>query len=188
HLAVATELNSDRYTLWHKNLPTKDLIYQTYYPHKSLQEMDRVTTFDLNCYLPGDILVKVDRATMAHSLESRSPFLDVDLVEFVLNLPWSLRFQESNHKYLLRQSCGKLWPYQIYKRPKQGFGAPIWNWIKRPDVQSLLQKVTDLNSPLSHLLPGLRGNANKLAPQQQWTILCLGLWIDKRSACINTLP
>lgn len=188
HLAVATELNCDRHALWQKNLQTKYSIQQTYCPHENLQDMDRVTSFDLDCYLSGDILVKVDRATMAHGLESRSPFLDVDLVEFVLNLPWALRFQEANRKFLLRQSCGKLWPYQLHERHKQGFGAPIWNWIKRPDVQSLLRKATDLNGPLSHLLPGLRVTVNKLSPQQQWTILCLGLWMDKRSECIKTPP
>ena len=48
--------------------------------------------FDVACYLPGDILVKVDRAAMAHGLETRSPFLDVELAEFVLGLPWQMRF------------------------------------------------------------------------------------------------
>jgi len=54
--------------------------------------MDGATAFDVSCYLPGDILCKVDRAAMANGLETRSPFLDVDLAEFVLGLPWQLRF------------------------------------------------------------------------------------------------
>ena len=102
----------------------------------SLSGMDPVTDFDLRCYLAGDILVKVDRAAMANSLESRAPFLDVDLVEFVLSLPSTLRFDGSTLKPIMRKACEDLWPPAIRKRSKQGFGAPIEHWLRRPDVSA----------------------------------------------------
>jgi asparagine synthase (glutamine-hydrolysing) len=187
HLAYATGLKNDRSLLWNKQLNTQQSIEHYYYPQESLQKMDRVTDFDLQCYLTGDILVKVDRASMAHGLESRSPFLDVDLVEFVLGLPWQLRFQDSNRKHLLKQACQHLWPQSIHNRTKQGFGAPIWQWIERPDVQLLLTKVCQSNQALIHLLPNLKTALPFFSPQQKWTILCLGLWLEQHSECLNHL-
>ena len=84
-------------------------------PRDCVVGMDRATSFDVACYLPGDILTKVDRAAMAHGLETRSPFLDVELAEFVLGLPWQVRFARgpSGLKHLLRQACQDLWPASI---------------------------------------------------------------------------
>ena len=73
-------------------------------PPASVRGMDHVFSFDFRQYLPGDILVKVDRAAMAHGLEVRAPFLDVELAEFVLRLPWTLRFKNNEAKYLLKKA------------------------------------------------------------------------------------
>src|SRR5207247_6236169 len=133
HLAGSTTVNASRAGLWRKTeLPQAHQALKAFYkPGGELQGFDRATDFDIRCYLPGDILVKVDRAAMAHGLETRAPFLDVDLVEFVLNLPARLRFKGDSLKYFLRQACDDLWPESVRARPKQGFGAPIWSWMKR---------------------------------------------------------
>jgi len=189
HLALATGLKADRSALWNGRAPqdTEAAIRQAYCPDPDVQGMDRATDFDVRCYLPGDILVKVDRAAMAHGLETRAPFLDVDLVEYVWGLPWHVRFREGTLKYLLREACDKLWPEDVRNRSKQGFGAPVGSWIQRPDVQSLMKRVCAPNSPLMAVLPGARSALPGLNPQLSWSILCLGLWLEKRSECLNSL-
>jgi asparagine synthase (glutamine-hydrolysing) len=182
HLAFVTELKHDRSMLWKRDTPreTEAVLRSVYYPDLHIRDVDRATDFDVRCYLPGDILVKVDRAALAHGLETRAPFLDVDLVEFTLSLPWRLRFQDGRLKHLLRAACGDLWPAAVRGRSKQGFGAPIWRWVQRTDVQRHWQRVCAPGSPLSHLLPGLRSAQTSFKPQQVWTLLCLGLWLEKR--------
>ncbi len=123
HLLHSTHALADRAALWGgRQPPSAQQITGRY--GSELCGIDSVVSFDCHCYLPGDILVKVDRAAMAHGLETRAPFLDVDLAEFVLGLPATLRFRDPRLKGLLRAACGHLWPEPIRKRSKQGFGAP----------------------------------------------------------------
>ncbi len=187
HLAFASDLKRDRRAWWQadRSSTTEALVRHTYYPDSRLHGLDRATDFDVRCYLPGDILVKVDRAALAHGLESRAPFLDVDLVEFVLNLPAPVRFHGGQLKYLLHAACGDLWPPPVRQRPKQGFGAPVERWVQLMDVQQHWQRVCAANSPLVHLLPGLPVIQTTLKPQQVWTLLCLGLWLEKRPECLR---
>ena len=155
-----------------------------YRPCDDVEGIDRAVDFDLRCYLPGDIFVKVDRAAMAHGLETRSPFMDVDLVEFVLSLPSALRFRrDGDLKGLMRQSCGDLWPHSIRAREKQGFGAPIEAWLRRSDTQAILSRVFQRDSELLSLIPAaaqLRSHSHR-RPQMLWNLLCLGLWLERRS-------
>lgn len=139
--------------------------------------MDRITDFDVNCYLPGDILVKVYRAAMANGLEVRAPFLDVDLVEFVIGLPWRLRFRNGELKYLLKRACGDLWTEPVRRGRKQGFGAPIRSWLMREDVRRHCERVLGKTSWLSESFPGCCKPAAN--PQHRWNALCLGLWQEK---------
>jgi asparagine synthase (glutamine-hydrolysing) len=87
---------------------------------------------DLKLYLQDDILVKVDRASMACSLEVRAPFLDHELVEFIMNLPASLKLRPFTTKYMLKKAMKKFLPKEIIQRSKKGFGVPIAKWIKGP--------------------------------------------------------
>jgi len=186
HLAGSTMMSLDRAALWRTN-GTPDggePLRQAFEPGPEIAGLDRATDFDVRCYLPGDILVKVDRAAMAHSLESRAPFLDVDLVEFTLSLPAQLRFKDNQLKGLLRRSCTELWPEALRHRPKQGFGAPIRNWLRRPDVRAKLARVCSPGHPLATLLPGVTGMSHR-NPQLSWTVLCLGLWLEKHPACLS---
>jgi asparagine synthase (glutamine-hydrolysing) len=191
HVGNATHVLFDRSTLWgHRPAPAAaHSLCESHPPPPGATRMDAATAFDVSCYLPGDILVKVDRAAMAHGLETRSPFLDVELAEFVLGLPWQLRFASpaSGLKHLLRSACQDLWPDSVRSRGKQGFGAPVPHWLRQPQVGAMWDRVTRPNSPLTFLLPGLTNLIPDLRPQRKWTLLCLGLWLERNEACLAGL-
>jgi asparagine synthase (glutamine-hydrolysing) len=94
-----------------------------------VEEMARI---DLLTYLPDDILVKVDRASMAVSLETRAPLLDYRVIEFGARLPYSLRLQGREGKWILRRLLDRYVPRELTERPKMGFGIPLDGWLRGP--------------------------------------------------------
>ncbi|MBN2449212.1 MAG: asparagine synthase (glutamine-hydrolyzing) [Lentisphaeria bacterium] len=92
--------------------------------------VDRTIQFYIKLYLQDDILTKVDRASMAHALEVRSPYLDPDLVDFVRRLPTSGKYHRGRTKVLLRQALEPVLPRAILRRPKKGFGLPLTRWFR----------------------------------------------------------
>jgi asparagine synthase (glutamine-hydrolysing) len=149
-----------------------------YRPSPQTIGLNRAFYFDLTSFLPGDILVKVDRAAMAHGLETRAPFLDRDLVEFALTIPEELKVRGAETKIVLREACRRFWPEALWNRPKQGFGSPIERWLKLPSMQPLLDRVFRRGSPLRTLLPGISDSARHGVNYRTWTLLTLGLWLE----------
>lgn len=100
--------------------------------------MERILGGDMATYLSDDILVKVDRMTMANSLEARAPLLDHQLFEFVARLPYALKRHGGVGKVLLRRVAAQLLPAEVLDKPKQGFAIPIAHWL-RTDLRELMR-------------------------------------------------
>jgi asparagine synthase (glutamine-hydrolysing) len=161
---------------------------------RSDARLDSLLYIDSKTYLPGDILTKVDRMSMAVSLEARVPLLDHKLIEFVTRIPASMKLAGFETKHLFKQAIGDLVPAEIINRPKQGFGVPIQQWIN----QQLRQRIRDtLNDPRT-LQRGYvtRSHVELLLDEHErgrrdhamalWSLLMLELWhrqyVDRSSA------
>jgi asparagine synthase (glutamine-hydrolysing) len=92
--------------------------------------MDEITHVDIQTYLPEDLLVKVDRASMAHSLEVRSPFLDHEFVAFASSVPAKYKWRRGDKKWLLKRAFSDILPDEVLTREKQGFGVPVNEWFR----------------------------------------------------------
>lgn len=111
--------------------------------------LDRTLYTDLHNYLPGDLLVKADRMTMAASLEGRSPFLDHEIVEWSARLPDSLKVRGRSGKYLLKKAFAKYLPENVKSHGKQGFGIPLAAWFRGPLADWSRGLLLGRESPLS---------------------------------------
>jgi asparagine synthase (glutamine-hydrolysing) len=109
--------------------------------------LDRAMYVDLKTWLPDDILVKVDRSTMAHGLEARAPFLDYRLVEFAASLPVSLKIRGLQKKYLLKKAYKKHLPAEVLRQKKRGFNAPVSHWITG-FIKPYYEDMMDSGNPL----------------------------------------
>jgi asparagine synthase (glutamine-hydrolysing) len=150
----------------------------------SRNTIDRMLRADLLTYLPEDLLVKTDRATMANSLEARAPLLDHLLIEFAARLPVDRKISGTTTKVLLRAVAKRLMPAELVDRPKMGFGVPVGDWFRgklgdefrqlvlSPDAASrdhIDQTVAaDL---LAEHVAGQAAHAHRL-----WTLLMFELW------------
>ena len=97
-----------------------------------IDDLSRFMHFDLTRYLPGDLLTKVDRASMAVSLEAREPFLDHKLAALAAALPLDWKFRQGRNKYVLRRLLDRHFPPGLFDRPKHGFSAPVGKWLRGP--------------------------------------------------------
>ncbi len=148
--------------------------------------MDRTLYADIHSYLPGDLLVKADRMTMAHSLEGRSPFLDHELAAWAARLPENMKVRGRQGKYLLRKAFAGDLPPRLHTRGKQGFGVPLGDWFRGPlaewarDVilapQSQLDQWFESHPRQQLLEEHAAGRANH--GKRIYALLVLGLWAE----------
>jgi asparagine synthase (glutamine-hydrolysing) len=96
----------------------------------ALPPHSRMMRFDFETYLPEDVLTKVDRMSMAHSIESRVPLLDNEVIEFAATLPSSVKIVNGRRKHVLKEAASRLLPPEILDRKKQGFGVPLGVWFR----------------------------------------------------------
>lgn len=113
-------------------LPDYPLTESMYAAPEDLNFAEKMMYWDALSYLPNDILVKVDRASMATSLEARSPLLDRRIYEFAWQLPLSFKIRHGQGKFLLRRLLQKHVPAKLFERPKQGFNMPVQDWLRGP--------------------------------------------------------
>ena len=141
---------------------------------------------DLVTYLPGDILTKVDRASMAVSLEARAPLLDHRLVEFSFQVPSSIHLRNGEGKWLLRQALERHVPKRLFDRPKTGFGIPVGSWLRgplRPWAEELLSESRIRSTGLLRSEPIRRVWARHLSGEANeqyvlWPVLMLLAWLE----------
>lgn len=128
---------------------------------KGWDALSRAQYVDAKTYMPDDILVKVDRMSMAVSLEVRSPFLDHRLIEFASTIPSDLRLHKGILKYILKKSMEKILPPEILKRKKKGFSVPIGMWFRK-ELKPLMEEIL-FSSRASE-----RGYFNPCYVQKMW--------------------
>ena len=110
--------------------PSADVISSVYNNTTGRDRVEKIMETDLYTYLPGDILTKVDIASMASSLEVRSPFMDHEVVEFAASLPLKFKQRRISRKHILKQAFADMIPTEIMNRSKKGFGVPLGEWFK----------------------------------------------------------
>ena len=117
--------------------------FDDYSAHGELSTLDKMISYDLSSYLPGDLLVKADLSSMANSLELRSPMLDVTLVEWGLSLPDRCKIKGFETKRVLKDIARTLVPPELVDRPKMGFAIPRATWLRHDMKEMMLDLLTD---------------------------------------------
>lgn len=147
--------------------------------------LEAMMTWDLQHYLPEDILTKVDRATMYHSLEGRDPFLDHRIVEFARTLPLDMKYRNGQTKYILKKLLKRYLPEDLFMRPKQGFAVPIYTWLHE-DLMEMINEYLNYDSlqaqtyldpaPIMNTVSEFKQKRGSIAVDRIWLLLVFMMW------------
>ena len=154
---------------------------------RTLTSMEKQALFDLQFYLPGDLLTKVDRSSMYFSLETRVPYLDHRMVQFTMNLSPHLKYRNGETKYLLKEILYQFVPKRLFDRPKQGFAIPLAKWLKTElyflinDVLSkqVITKYNIVDYPAVEQLKKDFLNGKDFYYNRLWQLIILHKWLLK---------
>ncbi len=167
-----------------RNINSYDYLMTLFKKTSASSMVEKTMEVDINSYLPYDLLVKVDIASMANSLEVRSPFLDHKFIEFVARIPVDYKLKGMIKKYILKKAFKKIIPEEVLRRPKKGFGVPVCRWF-RHDLKDYLSdtllsrrsiergyfKSDGIRRLLAEHISGRIDHSQRL-----WTLLMLELW------------
>ena len=184
---------------WREDSPLKNEINASYSPKEGKfynSYLDEIMQLDLLNYLPDDILTKVDRAAMSVSLETRIPFLDHRLVEFMFSMDDDIKIKKSfvpfthTTKFLLREFLSEFMPKKLFTRPKVGFGVPLASWLRGPLnewcldtlASSNLNDIDILDSRKINIILEEHMNATADHHEKLWTTLMFVEWYKRYQA------
>ncbi len=163
--------------------PNFEITEPIYNKHKKQNEINKMQAIDINLWLVKDILQKGDKMTMAHSIESRVPFTDIEVFNLARTLPYEAKVTRENTKIALRDAAKKVIPTEAYKKKKLGFPVPLREWMMDDDVYNIIKKSFDmdickelfktkkLNKLLDEHKSGKKDNYKKI-----WTVYCFLVW------------
>jgi asparagine synthase (glutamine-hydrolysing) len=185
--AAKTELYSDGFKNKTEALETRDFLADWFSSANGSGIVDATMMTDQQTYLPDDLLVKVDIASMANSLEARSPLLDHKVIEFAASLPENLKLRGTTSKYLLKKIAAKLVPPKAVYRRKMGFGVPVGKWFRgalEPFLRETLLSEKSLGRGLFRPAVVSRFVNQHVSGErdftyQLWTLLMLELWFEE---------
>lgn len=171
----------------HSEMNSKEVDELKYLMHSHKNLLERVSDFDIKTYLNWDINTKVDRATMAYSLEARAPLMDYRIVEFAKSLPTNFKFKGNNQKRILKDLLYQHVPKHIFDRPKSGFTMPLKVWF-REDLKDYV--LTELSSEGLNQIPCINVEKVKSQIHQHldgswnhsaliWKLLVLKQWLKQ---------
>lgn len=163
----------------------EDLFAGWFEHFRERDEQTQLTLVDALSYLPGDILTKVDRMSMAVSLEARVPLLDHPLVEFAASLPAAFKFRQGQGKWIFREAVADLVPPPVLRKPKQGFGVPLDVWFRGP-LRHRIDRLLRSDAPVREYVDGAA--LTRLTDEHQrarrnhagvlWRALVLNMWLE----------
>jgi asparagine synthase (glutamine-hydrolysing) len=167
-----------------KGFTPMEVIYSHYNGNDAPDALGRSQYSDINFYMTDDVLVKVDRMSMAHSLEVRSPLLDYRIMEFAAKLPVKQKIDKLRGKILLRRSVSRRLPSYLLDQPKRGFSIPAAKWLReelRPLIESVIFRQNSYISDVLHRREVRRIWDEHLSERRDhsvflWGLLMLGMW------------
>ena len=166
-------------------LPHVDINSHANFPNGPQTTLGKMLAVDCKNLLPEKFLMKVDKGTMANSVEARVPLLDVELIQFAFTIPPQLKIKNGQEKYILRKAVQGLLPREIVQRPKFGFGTTVGHWM-RDDLREIVLQMIHEGPLLKNTLKKdarlqLLKNLNKKvreSPFEIWTLFAAELWYD----------
>jgi asparagine synthase (glutamine-hydrolysing) len=173
---------AQRHLTWMGSFPDREVSLED--EHGSLDPLNQVLMRDMRYYLEGDLLVKLDRASMMASLEARVPLLNNDFVAYATSLPLKVKLRGMRSKFLFRRALRGLLPDRILDRPKKGFGIPVADWFRGPLREQMREALSaervrrdgffDVGVVDGLVADHLAGTADNR--KQLWTLFAFQLW------------